>query len=266
MSTDFWTTQPQTTQPQTIDFTFGVDGKVAVITGGASGIGYAVAEAFVARGARVALLDLDGPAATGAAQRLGDDHLGVACDVSDPASVTTAVAQVVAAYGRVDVLVNSAGIALLGPAVDLSWAAFDKTMAVNVTGTFLVCQAVGRHMLAAGRGKIVNLASQAASVALDDHVAYCASKSAVLGLTKVLASEWAGRGVTVNSVSPTVVLTELGRKAWAGPKGEAHKAQIPTGRFALPEEIAAAVLFLSSNGSDMVNGADLVVDGGYTIR
>ncbi|MDQ2755362.1 MAG: D-threitol dehydrogenase [Actinomycetota bacterium] len=255
-----------TTEPQTIDFTFGVDDRVAVITGGASGIGYAVAEAFVARGARVALLDLDGPAAQAAAAGLGGDQRGFACDVSDPESVNAAVGEVVAAYGRVDVLVNSAGIALLGPAEELSPEAFTKTLAVNVTGTFLVSQAVGRHMLAAGHGKIVNLASQAASVALDEHVAYCASKFAVLGLTKVLASEWAGRGVTVNSVSPTVVLTDLGRKAWAGAKGEAHKAQIPTGRFALPQEIAAAVLFLSSNGSDMVNGADLVVDGGYTIR
>ncbi len=255
-----------TTEPQTIDFTFGLDDRVAVVTGGASGIGYAVAEAFVARGARVALLDLDGAAAQAAATRLGGDQRGIACDVSDPESVTAAVAEVVEAYGRVDVLVNSAGVALLGPAEQLSAQAFTKTLAVNVTGTFLVCQAVGRHMLAAGRGKIVNLASQAASVALDEHVAYCASKFAVLGLTKVLASEWAGRGVTVNSVSPTVVLTDLGRQAWAGPKGEAHMAQIPTGRFALPQEVAAAVLFLSSNGSDMVNGADLVVDGGYTIR
>ena len=112
----------------------------------------------------------------------------------------------------------------------------------------------------------INLASQAASVALDQHVAYCASKFAVVGMSKVLASEWAGRGVTVNTVSPTVVLTDLGRKAWEGPKGDALKAQIPTGRFALPEEIAATVLFLASNASDMVNGADLLVDGGYTIR
>lgn len=85
-------------------------------------------------------------------------------------------------------------------------------------------------------------------------------------MTKVLASEWAGRGITVNTVSPTVVLTDLGRKAWVGPKGNADKAQIPTGRFALPDEIAAAVLFLSSDASDMINGADLLVDGGYTIR
>jgi NAD(P)-dependent dehydrogenase (short-subunit alcohol dehydrogenase family) len=103
-------------------------------------------------------------------------------------------------------------------------------------------------------------------VALDQHAAYCASKFAVVGLSKVLASEWAPRGVTVNTVSPTVVLTELGRKAWEGPKGDALKAQIPTGRFALPEEVAATVLFLASNNADMVNGLDLLVDGGYTIR
>lgn len=249
-----------------LDLTFGLAGKVAVITGGASGIGGAVADTFVAKGALVAVVDLDGDAAEATAVRLGAGCRGFACDVSDPAAVTAAVQAVVTAYGRIDVLVNSAGVALLGPAEALTPEAFEKTMAVNVKGTFLVCQAVGRHMLAAGRGKIVNLASQAATVALDDHVAYCASKFAVVGMTKVLASEWGGRGVTVNTVSPTVVLTDLGRKAWAGPKGEAHKAQIPTGRFALPEEVAAAVLFLSSSASDMINGADLLIDGGYTIR
>lgn len=249
-----------------IDLTLRLDGRVAVITGGGSGIGAAVAATFVAQGATVTVVDIDEGAAARTAATLGSGSRGFACDVSNPESVSEAIEAVFAAYGRIDVLVNSAGIVLLGAAEDLGAADFTQTMAVNVTGTFLVSQAVGRHMLAAGRGKIVNLASQAGSVALTDHVAYCASKFAVIGLTKVLASEWGGRGVTANTVSPTVVLTELGRKAWAGPKGEAHKAQIPTGRFALPEEIAAAVLFLSSDASDMINGADLLVDGGYTIR
>lgn len=255
-----------TTDEPSIDLSFGLEGKVAVITGGASGIGAAVAKTFVAKGASVAVVDLDADGADATATRLGADCRGFACDVTDPASVTAAVEAVVAAYGHIDVLVNSAGIAILAPAEDLTTEAFDATMAVNVKGTFLVCQAVGRHMLAAGRGKIVNLASQAATVALDEHLAYCASKFAVVGMTRVLASEWAGRGVTVNTVSPTVVLTDLGRTAWAGPKGDAHKARIPTGRFALPEEVAAAVLFLSSGASDMINGADLLIDGGYTIR
>ena len=121
-------------------------------------------------------------------------------------------------------------------------------------------------MLAAGHGKIINLASQAGTVALDRHVAYCASKFGVIGLTKVLASEWAGRGVTVNTISPTVVLTELGRREWDSPRGDALKKLIPTGRFAQPEEIAASAVFLASDAADMINGADLLVDGGYTIR
>jgi len=250
----------------TIDLSFGLDGRIAVVTGGASGIGASVAQTFVAKGATVAVVDLDEGAAQATAEALGGSCRGFGCDVSDPESVTATIDAVHAAYGRVDVLVNSAGIALLAPAEELSPAAFAKTLAVNVTGTFLVSQAVGRHMLAAGRGKIVNVASQAGSVALDEHAAYCASKFAVIGLTKVLASEWGGRGVTVNTVSPTVVLTALGRTAWKGPKGDALKAQIPTGRFALPEEIAAAVLFLCSDASDMINGADLLVDGGYSIR
>ena len=188
------------------------------------------------------------------------------CDVSDPDSVAAAADAVLGAFGRVDVLVNSAGVVILAPAEELSVSAWDTTLAVNLKGTFLMSQAIGRHMLGAGRGKIINLASQAATVALDEHVAYCASKFGVVGLSKVLASEWAGRGVTVNTISPTVVLTDLGRKAWAGPKGDAMRELIPTGRFAYPEEIAATALFLASHAADMINGADIVVDGGYTIR
>ena len=121
-------------------------------------------------------------------------------------------------------------------------------------------------MLKSGNGKIVNLASQAGSVAIEQHIAYCASKFGVIGLTKVLALEWGGKGITVNSLSPTIVLTELGKKAWSGQKGEQAKALIPTGRFAQPDEIAASALFLVSKSADMINGADLIVDGGYTIH
>jgi NAD(P)-dependent dehydrogenase (short-subunit alcohol dehydrogenase family) len=162
--------------------------------------------------------------------------------------------------------VNSAGVARLAPAEDLSLSDWDATIAINLKGTFLMCQSAGRHMLAAGSGVIVNMASQAASVALDQHVAYCASKFGVVGLTKVLATEWAPRGIRVNTISPTVVLTDLGVKAWDNPKGDALKKLIPVGRFAYPDEIAAAAIFLASNAAAMVNGADLVVDGGYTIK
>ncbi|MBK9739809.1 MAG: D-threitol dehydrogenase [Actinobacteria bacterium] len=249
-----------------IDLTFSLEGKVALVTGAASGIGAAIAETYSAKGATIAVVDLKSDATAAKATELGSGHKGFACDVSDPASVAATVAAVMEAFGRIDILVNSAGIVALAPAEDIAQAAWDSTIAVNLSGTFYMCQAVGRHMLSAGDGKIINLASQAGSVAIDQHVAYCASKFAVIGMTRVLALEWAGRGVTVNTISPTIVLTELGKKAWDGPKGEAAKTLIPVGRFAQPDEIAAAALFLASNGADMINGADLVIDGGWTIH
>jgi D-threitol dehydrogenase (NAD+) len=243
----------------TVDLSFSLDGKVAVITGGASGIGAAIASAYAAKGAKVVILDLTVPSEPG-------DVAAFACDVTDQASVVAAVDQVMQLHGRIDVLVNSAGVVQLAPAEELSLSAWNTTLAVNLTGAFLLCQTVGRIMLEQRHGKVINLASQAASVALLAHAAYCASKFGLVGLTKVLASEWAGRGVTANTISPTVVLTDLGRKAWEGPKGARLKEEIPTGRFAYPEEIAAAAVFLASDAADMINGADLLVDGGYTIR
>lgn len=245
---------------------FDLCGKVAIITGGASGIGSAIADTFAAKGATVAILDVQADKAAAKAAALGAVHSADGCDVTDPESARASVARVVERHDRVDILVNCAGIVRLAPAEDLSLGDWDSTMSVNVRGTFLMSQAAGAVMLAAGRGRIVNLASQAATVALDQHAAYCASKAAVLGLTRVLAAEWAGRGVTVNAISPTVVLTELGRLAWSGSRAEAMLAQIPAGRFAEPEEIAAVALFLASDDSLMVNGADIVIDGGYTIR
>lgn len=244
----------------------GLRDRVAVVTGGGSGIGAAIVAAFGASGAAVAVLDVDGDAAAKRAAELGERGAGFVCDVTDAQSVAWTTEGVMERFGRVDVLVNNAGVSFLAPAEELGAAEWDKTLAVNLKGVFLMSQAMGRHMLTAGRGKVINIASQAASVALKGHAAYCASKAGVLGLTRVLACEWAGRGVTVNSVSPTVVLTEMGRRAWDGPAGEAMKALVPTGRFAEPEEIAAAVLFLASAASDMINGADIVVDGGYTVQ
>ena len=254
----------ETTEP-VVDFDFRLDGLVALVTGGASGIGAAIAAGLSAKGARIAVVDLNESGAGGVAGELPGSR-GFACNVADPDSVNGAVDAVLGEFGRIDILVNSAGIARLAPAEDLSLADWDSTIAINLKGTFLMCQAAGRHMLAAGSGAIINMASQAASVALDQHVAYCASKFGVVGISKVLAAEWAPRGVRVNTISPTVVLTELGHKAWDGPKGDALKKLIPTGRFAYPDEIAAAAVFLASGAAAMVNGADLVIDGGYTIK
>jgi NAD(P)-dependent dehydrogenase (short-subunit alcohol dehydrogenase family) len=249
-----------------LDKVFSFNNKIIVVTGGASGIGEAISKAFAAQGATVAVVDLEESKAMKIAEELGNSSRGFACDVANYESVNNVAAAIQDVYKKVDVLVNSAGIVALAPAENLSLEAWNRTININLSGTFFMSQAIGKLMLSQGSGKIVNMASQAASIALDEHVAYCASKFGVLGITKVLASEWAGRGVNVNSISPTVVLTELGKKAWDGPKGDALKKLIPTGRFALPEEIAASALFLSSSAADMINGADLLVDGGYTIR
>jgi NAD(P)-dependent dehydrogenase (short-subunit alcohol dehydrogenase family) len=249
-----------------LDKVFSFNKKIIVVTGGASGIGEAISKAFAAQGATVAVVDLEESKAMKIAEELGNSSRGFACDVANYESVNNVAAAIQDVYKKVDVLVNSAGIVALAPAENLSLDTWNRTININLSGTFFMSQAIGKLMLSQGSGKIVNMASQAASIALDEHAAYCASKFGVLGITKVLASEWAGRGINVNSISPTVVLTELGKKAWDGPKGDALKKLIPTGRFALPEEIAASALFLSSPAADMINGADLLVDGGYTIR
>lgn len=249
-----------------VDFDFRLDGKTALVTGGAAGIGAAIAAAYAAKGARIAVVDLNETVAAETASGLTTESRGFHCDVTDADSVRGTVDTVLDVFGQVDILVNSAGVVHLALAEELSVKAWDATIDVNLKGTFLMCQAVGRSMLEAGGGVIVNMASQAASVALDQHVAYCASKFGVVGVSKVLAAEWGPRGVRVNTISPTVVLTELGRKAWDGPHGDALKKLIPTGRFAYPDEIAAAAVYLASDAAAMVNGADLVIDGGYTIK
>jgi NAD(P)-dependent dehydrogenase (short-subunit alcohol dehydrogenase family) len=249
----------------TVDLSFSLENKIAVVTGGASGIGQAIVDAYARQGATVVVFDRVIDAAKGLVDA-GQLAAAIACDVTDEGLVASAVQQVVARFGRIDVLVNCAGLAILGPAEELTSAQWNTTLAVNLTGAFTMSQQVGRIMLAQGRGTVISLASQAATVALPGHVAYCASKFGLVGLTKVLALEWAARGVTANTISPTVVLTPLGREFWDNPAGDALKAQIPTGRFALPEEIAAAAVFLASDSARMINGADLLVDGGYTVR
>jgi NAD(P)-dependent dehydrogenase (short-subunit alcohol dehydrogenase family) len=248
-----------------VDYDFSLAGKVAVVTGGASGIGEAIVDAYAAKGASVVVLDK----AVDVAQRKvsqGNAAAAFSCDVTSEQSVGDAINAISKQFSRIDVLVNSAGLAVLGAPEELPVDSWDLTMAVNLRGAFLVSQHVGRVMLAQGSGTVISLASQAATVALPGHVAYCASKFGLVGLTKVLALEWAGRGVTANTISPTVVLTPLGKEFWDNPEGEALKAQIPTHRFALPEEIAAAAVFLASDAAKMINGVDLLVDGGYTIR
>ncbi|AZF26588.1 SDR family oxidoreductase [Pseudomonas sp. R2-60-08W] len=243
---------------------FDLSGRCAVITGGAAGIGLACATLLAERGARVALLDRD-PAVVEVAARLGAGHLGIAVDLSQMGQIQPTIDQVFEQFQRLDYLVNSAGVVLLDKAVEVSESAWDTTLDINLKASFFVAQACARHMLAQGSGRIVNLASQAAVIGLDRHVAYCASKAAIVGMTKVLAMEWAPQ-INVNAISPTIVETALGKQAWAGAVGERAKAQIPAGRFAQPEEIAALALYLLSDAAQMITGANMLIDGGYSIQ
>jgi len=243
-----------------------LQGKVALITGGAAGIGLAIAKCYLQNGAQVVLLDRAAQVVQIAQQLDEQLALGIVMDVTDKASVEQAVAQANAHFGRLDVLVNSAGIVALYPAEELPEDAWDCTMTVNLKGGFLTSQAVGHYFIRQGSGSIINLASQAGVVALPNHLAYCASKAGVIGLTQVLALEWGPHNVRVNAISPTVVLTELGRKAWSGEVAEQMKQKIPLRRFAEPEDIAASALFLASDAASMITGSNLVVDGGYTIQ
>ncbi|WP_308467925.1 GolD/DthD family dehydrogenase [Rathayibacter soli] len=238
------------------------NGSIVVVTGAASGIGYSVAHHFAARGARVVGVDLSPRVDELMIGLPGEAHQGITRDLTDPAAAADVIASVVESIGVPTVLVNSAGIALLDSAVDVSPERWQATIDVNLSASFYMAQAAGRVMLAAGFGRIISLASQAAVIGLDQHAAYAASKAALVGLTRVLSLEWAGRGVTVNAVSPTVVETPLGKAAWAGEKGERAKAEIPVGRFARPEEVASLIGYLASADAAMISGENVLIDGG----
>lgn len=242
-------------------------GKVAMITGGAAGIGYAIASRFISQGCRVVLLDRS-ESVRNVARQLGpvSQVQGIRADVTSSPEVEQAIGETLRHFGALDILVNSAGIVMLDPAEALSEAAWNATLAVNLTGVFLMSQIAGRHFLQQKGGTIINLASQAGVVALPGHLAYCASKAGVIGLTQVLALEWGPHNVRVNAISPTVVLTELGRKAWSGTVAEEMLQKIPLRRFAQPEDVAAAALYLASDAANMITGTNLVIDGGYTIQ
>jgi NAD(P)-dependent dehydrogenase (short-subunit alcohol dehydrogenase family) len=245
---------------------FDMTGKVVLVTGGAVGIGRAIAIAFAGRGASVVLADLNEGVEETTSALPGGQHSAVVADITQSGEADRVVAAALERHERIDVLVNNAGIALLESAEQVSDDDWDRTMAVNLKAPFLMARAAFAALCQSGAGRIINLASQASIVALDRHLAYCTSKAGMVGMTRVLAAEWAKYGITVNAISPTVVETELGRKAWGGEAGAAMKRKIPTGRFAQPEEIAMAALYLGSGAAGMVTGENLVVDGGYSIQ
>ena len=241
--------------------------RVAIVTGAARGIGRRVALTLAERGFAIAANDLAAPEDTLEELRsIGAEALSVSGDVSDETAVRGMVEEVMDAFGRVDALVNNAGISSIVPAEETTLADWNRTLAVNLTGSFLACREFGRAMLERGSGSIVNVASVAGLLGVADRASYNASKHGLIGLTRTLAAEWGGRGVRVNAVCPGWVKTEMDEEDQedGGYTDEDIEGRVPMGRFATPEDVAAAVAFLADpEQSGFVNGHTLSVDGGW---
>ena len=239
-----------------------------MVTGGAQGIGRRTAELLAERGYRLAIIDLHQPTATEKA--IAANHgevMGYAGDIVEESTVSQFAEQVFMQYGRVDALVNNAGISLISPAEETSVRDYRRVLEVNLVAPFLLARIFGEKMLAAGSGSIVNVASIAGLVGIADRAAYNASKHGLIGLTRTLAAEWGGRGVRVNAVCPGWVKTEMDAADQArGTYSDADITErIPMARFATPDDIAHAIAFLASDTeSAFINGHTLVVDGGWT--
>lgn len=248
---------------------FRLDGEVAVVTGGAKGIGRAIAKCFARVGARVVILDFDPEASVAAVESIvqaSGAAEAIALNVSSEKEVDEAFASVFARHGRVDVLVNSAGKSIRRPTVELSLELWNEVIETNLNGVFLCCKAAARYMLKQRSGRIVNIASIMgfSGGGLYPNISYQASKGAVINMTRALAVEWARCGIRVNAIAPTWVRTDLIKPLLERPDLVAEIERItPMGRMAEPEEIAGAALFLATQASDMVTGHILAVDGGY---
>ncbi len=245
---------------------FRLDGRVAVVVGGAGGLGSAMARGLAEAGAAVAVADADGDQARRVADAIGKTGaraLALAVDVADRAAVERMADEAERTLGPVEVLVNSAGITHRCPAADFPEAEWHRVIAVNLTGVFHGCQVLGRRMLARRSGRIVNIASIAGHIGLTGTVAYAASKGGVVMLTRALAVEWAPLGVRVNAIAPSWFQSNIGDLIHREP-GYAERVmrRVPVGRMGAPDELVGAVLYLASDASSMVTGHVLAVDGG----
>ncbi|RWL19104.1 MAG: glucose 1-dehydrogenase [Mesorhizobium sp.] len=248
---------------------FDLADKVVLVTGASRGIGHACALACAGSGADMIVgvrSAADGADITAEIERIGRRALAVQMDLTDLTTVRKAVADAHAAFGRIDVLVNNVGLGPENLAENVTEADFDLTVNVNLKGTFFTTQAVGRLMMAAKSGRIINISSQAGTVALKGEAIYCMSKAAINHLTRCLAAEWAQHKITVNSVAPTFIWTDGTRPSLADPDFHAHAlGHIPLGRIGDPIDVAGTVVFLASPAASMITGANILVDGGWSV-
>lgn len=249
---------------------FSLDGRIVMVTGASRGIGRGLVDALAAAGATVAVTARSGAEAETVAAEVraaGGAASAHALDVVDVAAIGRTVDEIVAAHGRLDVLVANAGLGANHPALDVTEADWDELMGVNAKGLFFTCQAAGRVMVEHGHGRIVAISSQASVVGIRDHAVYCASKGAVNQLVRVLALEWGSLGVTVNAVAPTFIHTPGTAERLDDPTYlKAVVDRIPMGKVGAITDVAGAVIYLASDAAAMVNGTVLMVDGGWTAQ
>jgi NAD(P)-dependent dehydrogenase (short-subunit alcohol dehydrogenase family) len=246
---------------------FSLEGKVAVVTGGTSGIGRAMALGLADAGADVVATGRREQQVNDVAAEVetrGRKSLRIPSDVGDRAALEKLLAGTLEAFGKVDILVNCAGIIKRTPTLDIPEEQWNSIIDTNLTGTLRACQIFGRHMIERGYGRIVNIASLNSFVALTEVAAYAASKSGVASLTRSLAVEWSKKGVTVNGIAPGVFRTDINAKLLdSTPRGQELLMRTPMGRFGRTEELVGAAIYLASDASSFVTGEILVVDGGF---
>jgi NAD(P)-dependent dehydrogenase (short-subunit alcohol dehydrogenase family) len=241
--------------------------KVAIITGGGSGIGKAIALAFVREGAHVAIAGRDNKKLTHTAQEIGANCLAVTADVSDAGDVQKLVRATLEKFKRIDILVNNAALLLPGTAESLSEQDFDQTFNVNVRGLWLLSREVLPQMRSAGGGSIINIGSVLSLLGARNRVAYSASKGAVMAMTKAMALDHAAENIRVNCICPGIVETELVAKFNTDETIRRQRVALhPMGRFGRPEDVASAAIYLASDESAWTTGSTLTVDGGYSAQ
>jgi 2-deoxy-D-gluconate 3-dehydrogenase len=248
---------------------FSLAGKIALVTGASRGLGRGIAEGLAEAGADVAVVASSARIAetAEAISALGRRAFAVQADLGQPDAVQTIVGSTLAAFGRIDILVNCAGIIRRAPALDVTEADWDEVIAINQRAVFFLSQAVARDMVTRRRGKIINIASLLSFQGGITVPSYTASKSAVAGLTKALANEWAPLGLNVNGIAPGYMATELTEALQSNPERAASiLARIPQGRWGTPDDLKGAAVFLASDASDYVQGQILAVDGGWMGR